>query len=70
MNMFLTIMIIFGLLVGVSVLTYKLATQETLRTLKNYLLEAKKEGKGVSVTVDNLKISISSKDLKIKVLTD
>lgn len=68
MSTFLTITIICGLLVGTSILTYILAKHETLREFKNSLIEAKKEGKVVSVVVDGIKLSINPKDLKIEVL--
>lgn len=68
MSVFLTIMIICGLLVGTSILTLTLAKQETLREFKNSLLAAKKEGKVVSVVVDGIKLSINPKDLVIEVL--
>ena len=68
MSTFLTITIICGLLVGTSVLTYRLAKQEILKDFKNSLLTAKKEGKLVSVVIDSVKLSINPKDLKIEVL--
>ncbi len=69
MSVFLTIMIICGLLVGTSILTLTLTKQETLREFKNSLLAAKKEGKVVSVVVDGIKLSINPKDLTIEVLS-
>lgn len=70
MSTFLTIMIICDLILGTSILTYRLAKQEILKDLKNSLLEARKEGKVVSVTIDGVKLSINPEDLRIEVLTD
>lgn len=70
MSTFLTTVIICGLIFGTSVLTYRLAKQEILKDFKNSLLEAKKEGKVVSITIDGIKLSINPKDLRIEVLTE
>ena len=70
MNTFLITMIICGLIAGTSILTFILTRQEVLKDFKNSLLEAKKEGKVVSVSVDGIKLSINPKDLRIEVLSD
>lgn len=70
MNIFLTTVIICGLIIGTSFLTFILTRQEVLKDFKNSLLTAKKEGKVVTVTTDDVKLSINPKDLKIEVLSD